>query len=91
MKQIGVRELRQNASTWLRRVEAGESFEITSRGRPVALLRPLPETGVLERLEASGRLSRAEGDVLDLGPPLKAKPGVPLPSEVLRRTREHER
>src|SRR5680860_186457 len=32
MERIGVRELRQHASRWLRRVAAGESFEITERG-----------------------------------------------------------
>ena len=39
---VGVRELRQNLSVYLRRVEAGESLPVTDRGRPVALLGPLP-------------------------------------------------
>ena len=33
-----MRELRQNASELLDRVQAGESFEITNHGRPVAAL-----------------------------------------------------
>ncbi|MDE0268645.1 MAG: type II toxin-antitoxin system prevent-host-death family antitoxin [Acidimicrobiaceae bacterium] len=32
MKTIGVRELRQHASRWLRRVAEGETYEITVRG-----------------------------------------------------------
>lgn len=43
MKTIGVRELRQNASQYLKEVAAGESIEITDRGRPIARL--VPTTG----------------------------------------------
>jgi len=43
---IGVRELRQNASRYLEEVAAGESFEITDRGHPVARLVPIgPASG----------------------------------------------
>lgn len=41
MRAIGVRELRQNASKYLEDVAAGESIEITDRGRPVARLVPV--------------------------------------------------
>ena len=37
------RELRSNSAEILRRVQAGETFEITNNGRPVALLAPVPE------------------------------------------------
>lgn len=37
---IGVRELRQHASRYLARVAAGETLQVTDRGRPVALLVP---------------------------------------------------
>ncbi len=43
MKVIGVRELRQNASKYLKEVAAGQSIEITDRGHPVARL--VPTTG----------------------------------------------
>lgn len=91
MDSIGVRELRQNASEWLRRVEAGETIEIKNRGRVVALLKPPPKRSRLEELEALGLLSRATGSLSDLGPPLPLKPGVPSPSEVLEQMRAHER
>lgn len=38
MESVGVREVRQNASVYLRRVAAGEQICVTDRGRPVALL-----------------------------------------------------
>lgn len=90
-ERIGVRELRQNASVWLRRVQEGDSFEITDRGRPVALLTPLPRGGVLERLEAMGMLRRGKGDLLDLGPPLEPEPGVPPLSALIEQDRADER
>lgn len=41
MKQVGVRELRQDASGVLREVKAGVSVEITEHGRPVARIIPI--------------------------------------------------
>jgi prevent-host-death family protein len=41
MERVGVRELRQNLSVYLRRVRRGEKLEVTERGRPVAILQPL--------------------------------------------------
>ncbi|MGZ4114032.1 MAG: type II toxin-antitoxin system Phd/YefM family antitoxin [Actinomycetota bacterium] len=79
MERVGVRELRQNASEILRRVEAGESFEVTDRGRPVALLVKIRRSG-LAKLEAEGRLRRGTGNLLDL-PRVPLAPGEPLPSE----------
>ncbi|MGH2971845.1 MAG: type II toxin-antitoxin system Phd/YefM family antitoxin [Gaiellaceae bacterium] len=91
MERIGIRELRQHASRWVRRAASGESFEVTDRGRPVArLLPPAPLEGI-ERLRAEGRITEATTDILDFGPPLPSKPGVPLPSEILAGLRQDER
>jgi len=87
MERIGVRELRQNASKYLRRVVQGESIEITDRGRPVAVLVPSKLTG-LDRLIAEGRVRPAQGDLLDLGEPLPMPEGAELPSERVGRARE---
>ncbi len=92
MERIGIRELRQHASRWVRRAAAGESFEVTDRGRPVARLQPLPAaTQGVERLIAEGRISEADGDLLALGLPLSPAPGAKLPSEVLTELRADER
>lgn len=90
MASVGIRELRQRASELLRRVEDGESIEITDRGRPVALLGPLPDDP-LERLRASGDLQESERDLADLPEPISAPPGSELPSSVLARLRQDER
>jgi prevent-host-death family protein len=92
MRRIGVRELRQDASRWLREVEGGETIEVTSRGRPVALLVPVPEKTGIERLVAEGRATRPlRPRRRDLTPRATPRPGVPPPSEILAQMREHER
>ena len=88
---IGVRELRQRASACLRQVAAGRTLEVTSRGRAVALLVPLRRQSRRQLLATRGRLTPAAGDLLDLGPPLRAARGVPAPSIRLRRARARER
>jgi prevent-host-death family protein len=68
--RIGVRELRQNLGRYLRRVEAGERFEVTRHNLPVAVLGPLSRRGsVLDRLMAAGRIVPARLDLIALGPP----------------------
>jgi prevent-host-death family protein len=91
MNRVGVRELRQQASRLLDRVAAGESFEVTDRGRPVALLIPLPEKQGVDALVAAGRARPARRHLRDLGPPRPLPPGAPRPSEVLERLRADER
>jgi prevent-host-death family protein len=59
MNTVGVAELRQNLSRFLRRVERGERLIVTDRNRPVAELGPPPSMGVeLDRLIAEGRVAR---------------------------------
>ncbi len=91
MERIGIRELRQHASRWVRRAAAGESFEVTDRGRPVArLVPPAPLEGI-EKLRAEGRITEATGDLLELAPLLPPKPGIPLLSEIIAADRNDER
>lgn len=91
MRAIGIRELRQQASRYLREVQTGATFEVTDRGRPVARLVPVPRGGGLRELESSGRLSPAVGDALELGAPLPPAAGRVLPSEALAADRADER
>jgi prevent-host-death family protein len=53
MLSIGVRELRQHASRYLAQVRAGDTIEVTDRGRPVARLVPVPDDP-WTALQASG-------------------------------------
>jgi prevent-host-death family protein len=91
MKSIGVRELRQQASRYLREVERGDPIEVTDHGRPVARLVPIPRTSRADTLLFTGQLSPSAGDLLALGAPLKPRVGVPLPSAELAALREDER
>jgi prevent-host-death family protein len=68
--QVGIRELRQNLSKYLRRVLEGETLQVTDRGKPVAVLAPLPQPKTrLERLIASGEVVMPEENLMDLLPP----------------------
>ena len=65
---VGVAELRQHLSRYLRRVEQGERLVVTDHNRPVAVLGPPPATSsALDRLIAEGRVSAP------------ARPGLPAP------------
>ena len=91
MTAVGIRELRQRASELLRRVEAGETFEVTDRGRPVAVLGPLPDAGALARLRASGEIESGGGSLDDLPPPMATPTHAERPSQAIVRRRRDER
>lgn len=80
---VGVRELRQNLSVHLRRVKDGETLRVTERGRPVAVLAPLPEpSDSLARMVAEGRAIPADVPVDALPPPLPNRGGPTLSAVV---------
>ncbi len=90
--RVGVRELRQNLSVYLRRVrEEGRAYEVTERGEPVARLTPLEERPMssYERMIAEGRITPAKAPWSSLPPPLRPFPGKQL-SEVLQEMREED-
>jgi prevent-host-death family protein len=91
MVTVGVRELRQRASELLRRVEAGETVEVTDRGRPVALLTPVPDGGPLARLRSQGEVIPARGRPGELPEPLPLDASREAPSAILARLRRDER
>ena len=67
MTEIASRELRNDTAGVLRRVEAGESLTVTTNGRPVAQLVPLP------RKRRSGR---SRDELIDLVREAQADPGL---------------
>lgn len=84
MERVGIRGLRQNASQYVRRAAAGETLEVTDRGRPVAHLTPLPQAGnVLDRLIAEGKATPARHELSTLGPPPPPRKGAQPLSAVL--------
>ena len=63
MRDVPVRELRNDVSAVLRRVEAGESLRVTVRGRPVAAIVPLARRpGTFSWEEFSKSISGASAD-----------------------------
>lgn len=70
--KVGARQLRHGLSAILERVWAGESFEVTDRGRPVARLVPLEERADLwGRLVADGRVIPAKRPLHPLPEPIR--------------------
>jgi prevent-host-death family protein len=88
--RVGVRELRQNLSVYLRRVKAGETLEVTERGQTVARLTPQPPETLspLQRLIAEGRATAPTRSHKNLPPPLKIE-GVSV-SEILQQMRDED-
>jgi len=90
MDRVGNRELRQHARAVIRRVVAGESLEVTDRGRAVARIIPLRPAGVVDQMIAEGRAVPAHCDLLEVRP-LRPLAGRPSLSEVLTDMRADER
>jgi prevent-host-death family protein len=86
MSEVGIRALKQNASSVVARAAAGETVTITDRGRVVAQLVPVAASP-LERLLDSGRARPARRSMADLPDP---SPGPSLSAE-LREQRDDER
>lgn len=93
MAAAGIRELRQNLSRYIDRVKAGETIEVTERGKVVAALVPRPEyEDEIAVLQARGvKITRARLDFRSLGPVPKPKPGQRPLTEVLEELRAGER
>ena len=66
--RIGVREIRQDASTILARVEEGEEFIITNRGVPIARLIPMDKDDeeLIEEMIANGDIVESDGNLWEL-------------------------
>src|SRR5215212_2726579 len=88
-ERVGVRELRQNLSQYLKRVTAGERFEVTERNLPVAILAPLPgRSSAVERLLAAGRVVPARLDLAELGPPAERPHEMTISEALAEQRRE---
>lgn len=90
---IGVRELRQNASRYLEQVEAGDTLHVTRNGKVVARLVPVEriDDDPLSELIATGalRLPDEPGDLIDIIPAVGDNPSVA--SDALAALRSEDR
>jgi prevent-host-death family protein len=73
MADVGVRELKQRLSEYLDRAERGELVRVTDRGRPKALLGPLPGRARVEEGVAEGWITPRSGASLGAVRRSKAK------------------
>ena len=91
LPRVGVRELRQNLSVYLRLVKEGQTLEVTEHGHAVGRLTPIPpkHPSRLEQLIADGRATPGRGNLLDIEP-IPLRPGAPLASQILARMRDEE-
>ena len=61
MADVGVRELKQRLSEYLDRAERGELLRVTDRGRPKALLGPLPGRARVDQGVTEGWITAGSG------------------------------
>ncbi len=91
--QLGLREANQHFSKAIKAVKAGKEVILTERGKPIAVIKPLPDADdldtKLDRLAAQGVLTRAT----KRGPMPPRKPirlkGPPL-SQTIREERDED-
>ncbi len=84
-----MRQLRDRISSYLERARAGEQIEITDRGRPIAMLVPLPESRMaLAELIADGKVRPAVRAWRPGARRVPVPPGERLPSEHLQDLRD---
>jgi prevent-host-death family protein len=63
MADVGVRELKQHLSEYLDRAERGELVRVTDRGRPKALIGPLPGRARIDEGVAEGWITSGTGSL----------------------------
>lgn len=73
---VGVRELKQRLSEYLDRAAKGESIRVTDRGRPKAILGPVPGRARIEQGIAEGWITPGTGAPLGVCVPAKARKSI---------------
>jgi prevent-host-death family protein len=92
MESVGVRQLRQNLSLYLRDVKEGGSFRVTERGREVARLVPSgPVSSPIARLVAERGATMPKVDLVALATASELPPAVGPPSSVILDEMREER
>ena len=72
MSTVGIKELKNRLTQYIRRTKQGEEIVVTERGKPVAVLTPIGAASRVETLEAKLARLAARGVVtLPTGKPVK--------------------
>jgi prevent-host-death family protein len=92
MTTVGMRDLRHRLREYLARVEAGEHFEVTVFGRPVARLEPVATAATIERLIEEGKVTAPlQRDTSRLPAPSPVTTGMTATEALLVERRSDER
>jgi len=81
--EVGIRELKAHLSEYVGRVGEGETFTVTDRGQPRALLVPVPGADELARGLADGWVTRRSAAAPGPAAPARPEPGTPRSEEIL--------
>ncbi|MGH2829997.1 MAG: type II toxin-antitoxin system Phd/YefM family antitoxin [Actinomycetota bacterium] len=88
MIEVGIRDLRNRLSHYLKRVRSGETIKVTDHGEPVAQIIPAGIDPHLAKMIAEGRLTWSGKRLGPLPKPVKPlKPGPSL-SDYITEDRE---
>jgi prevent-host-death family protein len=89
--EVGVRELRQEASKILLRVEEGEEIIVTNHGVPVAKLIPITQTSEdrIRELVEAGELIPAKGKLWETAAPTYVVEGVSASESLIQERRSY--
>jgi prevent-host-death family protein len=85
--EIGVRELKARLSENLERVRYGEVITVTSRGRRIAQIIPVPGQDNLTRGLAEGWITRGNGAPPESVVRQRPRAGTPTTTELISRDR----
>jgi prevent-host-death family protein len=86
MREVGIKELKRDASAIVDAVEAGETIVITRRGTPVARMGPVAAPARVQRLVDQGLMSWPAGPTSipdDVWAPLVTGDGRPISQQVV--------
>jgi len=86
METVGVKELRDNLSRILKKVESGEIVRVLRHGKGIVEIRPVstsPELELAHRLEARGFLRGGSGRIGPVKSVRNLKPDMPVSDFVI--------
>ena len=87
MSTVGIRELKNRLTRYLRQTKQGEEIVVTERGKPIALLTPIKSAKRATSLEARLAKLAAQGRVtLPTRKPLKGVRAVRIAGPPISRT-----
>lgn len=76
--EVGIRELRNGLSRFLKHVQRGERIVVTEHGRPVAQIIPAGVPEPIAKLMADGRVTWSGKPFSAPRRPIKPRPDVPF-------------